>query len=253
MSPELTPVEVMVLYRPDGTEGRRAVEVALTLLFARNVLEVERPESARRSWRPARVRVAADPDESALPEYLAAVARALRNQRKPDASMLPAEMWSRLQQAFGLGFGGYVREHIWPALIARGLASERETRVLGVFARRVRELTASGQSLQAQVQLELSPARELPRLMKKSPDYAADLILRLGPLALLLPETRPYARTLSELARARRVATLPEPVADEHQWRGFDTLVDADWILMFDAMDATTDASGGGGDAEAGE
>ena len=49
MPHDLSPIETVVLYRPESGAGRRAMEVALTQLFARKALET----IPAQRWQPA--------------------------------------------------------------------------------------------------------------------------------------------------------------------------------------------------------
>lgn len=116
-----------------------------------------------------------------------------------------AKFWTRhqlrivLQTEFGVGYRRFIRAHVFPWLIEKGLIEEQETQVFSIIPASRFLPTAAGKLLQTKLRKLRAAAEQLPDLMATDPRAAAIRAVELGPGFLLANNLAPYYRSLASI------------------------------------------------------
>jgi hypothetical protein len=114
-----------------------------------------------------------------------------------------AKFWTRqqlrlvLQAEFGVGYRHFIRSHVYPWLIERGLVEEQETQVFSIIPASRFQPTAAGKMLQSKLRKVRADAEQLPVLIERDPRAAAIRVVEQGPGFLLANNLAPYYRSLA--------------------------------------------------------
>ena len=126
---------------------------------------------------------------------------ALLHREHPNAEAF----WTRrdlrlvLQAEFGVGYRRFIRLHIYPWLIEKGLVEEQETQVFSIIPASRFQPTTLGKALQSRLRKLRSIAEQLPDLIARDPQAAAMRTIELGPGFLLANNMAPFYRSLASI------------------------------------------------------
>ncbi len=187
---------LLSLPRPDA---RKAIKIGLFSLLLQQVLrlEVEERHGLLRTRQVVRLRIgpAAPRPLSDAAQSLLAVVRAVRDGTLP-------QIVNQARRQYGRTLAGFVHNCVAPALIRRGLAQERRTRLLGLLSYRRIDLTPAGEAERRRLEGAMHEARSIPALLDRDPAAAVALAAATGTAILLVDELKPHYRRLSEAMRA---------------------------------------------------
>jgi hypothetical protein len=116
-----------------------------------------------------------------------------------------AKFWTRqqlrlmLQAEFGVGYRRFIRSHVYPWLIERGLIEEQETQVFSIIPASRFQPTATGKLLQSKLRKLRGLAELLPEMIERDPRAAAIRVVEMGPAFLLANTLAPYYRSLATI------------------------------------------------------
>jgi Golgi phosphoprotein 3 (GPP34) len=186
----LTAPESYVLQARARPSGAEAFKLALRELVLKRVLGMEgailREGSATTS-------------EPALLPVLDLYHRAAGGE---EVGGVPVEQLAKqARREFGRSLAGYVNEHVYPALEERGLLRTEESRLLGLFPRRRRRLTAAGREAAEELRdwLRIGDER-LGEWTRDAPDRALAYAGGAGAALLLMPALYPELERLGRHA-----------------------------------------------------
>lgn len=256
----LTLAQAALLLDPAARTAGLCVEAGLLQLLAIRRIAVEVPTSIFKQRSLALVDHPSDPDHP-LARHLAALESALR--LAAARSITGAEVASALQDRFGPSYKRYVHDDVAPSLVARGLLTRQNDKLLGLFPRMRYTRTARGEALAIAVGRRRSAADAIPRLLGTDPAQAVRVARSAGLLILLSPTARravpKLRRTVAECADIDALlALLPEDERDVGDGEFLFDLEELAWTLDLHALlagiEAVTDAAGGadGGSTDGG-
>lgn len=256
----LSPAEAVLLIEPRTSAARVCLQAALLTLLGHGHIAFDRP--AGRFQSPT-LRLEAG-DGRPLPPHVDAVKAALSDYKPGCTSLSRLHVVHALQKRFGLGYGRFVRDHVAPPLVARGLLASERRRFLGLFPYTRYERTASGSALAAPLLRVVKAADDLPSMIAADPDRALHLVRTAGVLLLLSPKARRQVPAIRQLL-AERGGDSPaltfayvsdEPEAEWEQILDLGDIVLSDEGLdLFDSLDVVGDFTAGsdGGSSDGGD
>jgi hypothetical protein len=119
------------------------------------------------------------------------------------ASAGASEVSSALRNVFGADHGGYVHDHVAPALIARGLISRSDRKWLGLIPYIHYEVSAGGRRRAQYIGALLDELAQMKSLVRSDPHRARRLLEAAGVLVILSPQARAQAKKLKSLVQER--------------------------------------------------
>jgi hypothetical protein len=246
----LSPAEAVVMLRPNLADGLRAIKVTLLLLLTRGVLRIE--ETGKPGLfgvkKIAHLRIVKEPPDS--PYDTRAVLDLVRAAQTDGGRI--ADVVKRAKKDWGASAMRFVTELVRPALITRGLISERQLMFIRTY-----HPTTTGEPERARLEAELAKAREIPHALKHDPARAAAIAAAIGTTILLDDACTKQFKPLADAMRSY------QPAGDvtstgSFDFGGFDLgAFDASQIGSLDSGIASFDAGfsdggGGGGDGGGG-
>ena len=248
----MSAAEARILISLPRFDVRTALKYGFIGLLAQGILRIDaedRPGLLRRRHIPHLFVAPNLPP--ALPPIAASLVAVVR------AAEPGGQMRDVLRQAmrnYGRTLVGFVQDVVGPALVARGLAAPRRSRVLGLFPLTRFYRTPAGDGEKARLQVLLHDARSIPSYVDSDPARAAALVAELGGAVLLVEELRPHYAAIEKALRPPETGVT---YADAVNW-GFDhggapcDFGHVDFSCfdtgMFDSFDAGfTDGGGDGG------
>jgi hypothetical protein len=253
----LSPAEAGVLLSPNLAKGHAAIKAVLLLLLTKGVLRIEQTDEPGmfRTKTIAHLRIAAEPNNP--PPEIAALIDIVRAAQAEGGKI--KDVVARAYKAFGTGCPMYVTKFIYPALIARGLLTEKKVLFIRTF-----HLTPAGEVLQTRLKSDLLKANNIPKLLKSDPAQAAAVTAEIGSTILLSDKLPKHFKPLADARKAKGGDAGFVPVdSGGLQHGGFDVssfdLGGFDFVSFdagsFDAGIASFDAGfsdAGGGDSGGG-
>lgn len=244
----LSPAEAVVMLRPNLADGLRALKVTLLLLLSKGVLRIEESEqpglfSVKKI---PHLRIAKEPPNA---PYDARAAIELVREAQDDGGKI-SDLVKRANKAWGAAARRFVTELVRPALIKRGLLSERPLMFIRTF-----HPTPDGEAERVAIEANLAKAREIPFALKRDPARAAAIAAAIGTTILLDDACIKQFKPLSDAMRA--YAPAGDTSGGGFDYGGFDlSAFDASAIGSIDSGMASFDAGfsgdGGGGDGGGG-
>jgi hypothetical protein len=180
---DLAPAQASVVLGLPRIPESEPLKVTLQWLFLRGLLKIETEDRGRfrkkRFWlTPA---PSTPPD---LPLHAATLLDMVRDLDPKRAGF--TALVGRMRRDYGPGFFAYQVKYLWTDLIACGVMTRRQKRLLGLFNREIRSLTPLGEDLKERLKQGITQAAALPALLQRDPREAALLAARLGPAVLLI-------------------------------------------------------------------
>jgi hypothetical protein len=195
----LSAAEASVLLSLPRYDARQALKLGFMGLLAHGILRIEQEEQPGffRARHIAHLRTVANPPGN-LPPLAASLLR-IAQAAAPEGLM--TDVVKQAASEYGNGFTGFVRDLVVPALVARGLAEQREVRVLGLFPVTRFYRTLAGDAERARLHDLLVEARAIPQHLDSDPARAAALVAALGGAILLVDGLRPHYAALERALR----------------------------------------------------
>jgi hypothetical protein len=192
----LDPAEATLLLAPNLTSGEKTIKATLLFLLAVGVLRIEQSEVVGlfRNKKAACLRVVAEPRNP--PPAVAAVLDLVREAQAKGGSVM--HVAARASKVFGTGCHLFNARFVVPALIEKGLMTERKILFLKAWS-----LTPAGDALRARIRSDLFKAEYAARLMTSDPAKASALAATLGAHALLSGKLIKESKLLAEAMRSR--------------------------------------------------
>jgi hypothetical protein len=251
----LSAAEAFVLLSLPRFDVRAALKYGFIGLLTQGILRIEaedRPGLFRaRNIPHLRVALKLPATLPPIAASLVAVVRAA----EPDGRM--RDVLRQAMRAYGRTLVGFVQDVVGPALVARGLAETRRSRVLGLLPLIRFYRTPAGEAEKARLQELMQEASAIPQQLERDPAQAVALVAVLGGAILLVEGLRPHYAALERALRP------PEPggtYIDTGSWE-FDhagalcdlghvdfSCFDAGAFDSFDAGFGDAGGDGGGGD-----
>jgi len=237
---------LQVPYRPSSVE---AFKLALRELALRRALRVEQLEEAGFLGRRRRRTVLRTGTQRVSEPALAPLVELHSRTRERDGldGVQIEDYAKEARRAFTRSFAGYVNDHVYPSLAARGLF-EVETR-RRAFSRRPRYLrTAAGDEAAAELEEWLRIGRErISAWTRSEPERAVAYLGSAGAAILLMRDLYPeFERIGKNVLFGGDLA--PVPGGDVGGFEDFD----GGAFDAFDGIDAGVDAGGGFGGGDGG-
>lgn len=246
---QLTPAEAALLLKPRRGSGTSCLQCALLALVAKGHLSIEDGHGLLRQRQLRR----GPGDRSALPPHHQVVKDAVFVSGEDSASA--AEVSTALRKAFGADHGGYVHDHVAPALIARGLITRSDRIWLGLVPYVHYERSGEGERRARTIGALLDELAEMKSLVRSDPYRARRLLQAAGVLVILSPQARAQAKKLKSLLQERGDGTAgTHGVEGSSEWQVGVDVGDlgsaADCIDLLDGVSCASDFTGGdsGGD-----
>ena len=193
----LSPAEATVLLAPNRATPIKAIKATLLLLLTTGVLRLEQSEALGifRNRKIAHLRIAAEPSNA--PPEVAALLDVVRAAQADGGKI--KDTIKAAEKAFGPACWQFNSKFVVPALIARGLLTQRKFLVVRIF-----HLTPAGEKEQAQLKSDLFKADDVARLLKSDPAQAAALAATLGTTVLLSDKLTRQFKPLADAMRMNR-------------------------------------------------
>ena len=191
--------EAYVLLSLPRTAPAKAVKLGLLALIVQGLVRMETVERRVMLRRMHDVHLYASPDPAPVLQPAAASLLGIVRAAGPDGSM--SRVVALAKRAYGGALGGFVKDHVAPVLIERGLATYRPARILGLFPTTRLGRTATGEAERERLERAIRDAREIPRFLDRDPVQAAALAAALGGAILLIDELRPHYEALAAAVR----------------------------------------------------
>lgn len=248
---QLTPAEAALLLKPRRGSGTSCLQCALLTLVARNHLSINDGGGLFGQKQLLR----GPGDGLALPAHHQAVMDAVFADGRTSAGA--SEVSSALRNVFGADHGGYVHDHVAPALIARGLISRSDRKWLGLIPYIHYELSAEGRRRAQYIGALLDELAQMKSLVRSDPHRARRLLEAAGVLVILSPQARAQAKKLKLLVQERSDgATVTYGGEGSGEWQiGVDVGnlgSAADCIDLLDGVSCASDFTGGDGSGDGG-
>lgn len=253
----LTPAEAALLIEPRTGSSPRCMQAALLALLGLGHIEF-----SEKNGPSEKRRLTVRRSDEALPLHLAAVRNALRDYRHGDGSLSSTQVIHALQQRFGLGYGRFVKDHVAPALIERGLLSSERRKFLGLIPYVRFSRTVRGDALAAPLLRLMRAADDLAMLIAADPERALRLVRSAGILLIMSPKARRQLPALRKLIEQRGddypVLTFTyvsdEPEAEWEQILELgDIVLSEETLDLLDSIDAVGDFAGGADGGSSGD
>jgi hypothetical protein len=261
----LCAAEAFVLLSLPRYDVRQALKLGFMGLLAQGVLQIEQEDRPGliRTRHIAHLRVAANLSE-ALPPITGSLVRITRA-AAPDGLM--RDVVKEAGHEYGRTLTGFIQNLVGPALIARGLAEMRQSRLLGLFPVTRFHRTPAGEEEKARLDGLLSEARAIPQKLESDPANVTATVAALGGAILLVEGLRPHYAAID---RALRPPSDSGGYVDAGGWDSGDHstgLFDSGGLFdfggidfsafdagAFDSFDAGfSDAGGDGGGGDGGD
>jgi hypothetical protein len=195
----LSAPEALVLMSLPRFDVRRALKIGFIGLLAQGLLRIEqedRPGLIRTRHVP-HLYVAANLPEN-LPPLAASLIGVVRT-AEPDGLM--RHVVAQSERAYGKTLVGFVVKYVGPALVARGFAEVRRSRLLGLIPLTRFYRTPAGEVEKTRLEGLLKDARSIPNYLDRDPVQAAALVAALGSAMLLVEELRPHYQAIAAAMR----------------------------------------------------
>ncbi len=191
----LSPAEATVLLAPNRAKPINAIKATLLLLLTTGVLRLEESETFGifRNKKVAHLRIAAEPRNT--PPEIGALLDVVRAAQADGGKI--TDTIKAAEKAFGPACWQFNSKFLVPALIARGLLTQRKFLFLNIS-----HLTPAGEKERARLKSDLFKADDVARLLKSDPAQAAALAVTLGTTVLLSDK---LTRQFKPLAAAMRM------------------------------------------------
>jgi hypothetical protein len=254
-SEPLSAAESLVLISLPRFDVRAALKYGFIGLLAQGILRIEAED------RPGLLRTRRIPHLLVVPNLratlppIAASLVAVVRAAAPDGRM--RDVLRQAMRTYGRTLVGFVQDVVGPALVARGLAEMRRSRLLGLFPLTRFYRTPAGDAEKARLQALLHDARSIPTYVDSEPARAAALVVGLGGALLLVEELRPHYAAIEKALRLSDTAfTYIDPGSFSFDHGGalcdFDhvdfSCFDSGTFDSFDAGFSDGGGDGGGGD-----
>jgi len=251
----LSAPEAYLLLSLPGCDARKALKLGFMGLVLQGVLRLEiedRPGFIRTRHIP-HLRVALNPPER-LPAVAASLVRVVRHS---EPGGLMKDVLRHAQREYGKTLLGFMRDHLGPALVARGLAEPCRRRILGIFSVASFARIPAGDAEKIRIERLMRDAHSIPAYLDRDPAQAAALAAALGGAVLLVEELRPHYGALARALRDRDTGA-----SIDGGWNSGDPgniwdLGSVDFSCFdsgaFDSFDAGFADAGGGGDGGGGD
>lgn len=241
---QLTPAEAALLLKPRRSSGTSCLQCALLALVAKGHLSIEDQGGIFGSRQLRR----GPGDGSALPAHHQVVNEAIFSGGEDGATA--AEVSTALRKAFGADHGGYVHDHVAPALIARGLISRSDRKWLGLVPYVHYELSAEGSRRARTIGSLLDELAGMKSLVRSDPHRARHLLEAAGVLVILSPQARAQAKKLKSLVQERGDGAAVTYTSDgSSDWQVGVDVGDfgsaAECIDLLDGVSCASDFTGG--------
>ncbi|HTZ38406.1 MAG TPA: hypothetical protein VMB84_20440 [Stellaceae bacterium] len=200
----LSAAEAFILMSLPKFDARQALKLGFLGLLAQGLLRLE-SEERRGLIRTRRIvhLYAAPPVPEVVPGIAGALLTVVRA-AEPDGLM--KDVVKQSVREYGAHFIGFAQRQVLPALVARGLAEERRSRLLGLVPRSRHFRTPAGDREKLRLEQAMREARAIPRLIDGDPGQAVALVAALGGAILLVDELRPHYAALGQALRERGAA-----------------------------------------------
>jgi hypothetical protein len=195
----LSAAEAFVLMSLPRYDARQALKLGFTGLLAQGILRIEQEERPGfiRTRHISHLHVVANPPEK-LPSIAASLVR-ITQSAAPGGLM--SDIVAQAGREYGRSFAGFVRNLVGPALVARGLAELRKSRLLGLVPLTRFHQTPVGEEEKARLQSLLQEARAIPQHLDSDPARVAALVAALGGAIFLVEGLRPHYAALERALR----------------------------------------------------
>jgi hypothetical protein len=192
----LSAVEAFVLLKPMSARGRDTIKLAMMTLIAQGTMAVVKQERRVLGFtrRTTELRLRGSR------RILFPGARRLIDMVGP-AGCTMQEFVARARRAYGANLKRFLTQEVHPALLRRGLLTQRQQRFLLLFMRTHWDLTPAGQGERARVERAVERAREIPDFLDRDPAQAAAIAFSLGSAVLLVPELKHHYQQLAQAMR----------------------------------------------------
>jgi hypothetical protein len=169
-----------------GTPPREVLKAGLRELRARRVIGIERRKPQTRWAWVAQNYLSFSPDVSSQSGVLRHLVKQLRRASRHSENLLVVVQ--RLQEDLGVNFEHLKYKTVIPGLVKQGLLEPHSRKVLGLFTTNSHRHTSEGLRLKAQLEHDISQARQAARMLKDDPAQVLTLITSLGAAVILLPK-----------------------------------------------------------------
>jgi hypothetical protein len=195
----LSAAEAFVLMSLPRYDARQAVKLGFMGLLAQGILRIEQEERPGffRTRSISHLRVVANPPKE-LPPVAASLVK-ITQIAAPGGLM--ADIVGQTGYEYGRSFAGFVRNLVGPALVARGLAERRVSRLLGLVPLTRFHRTPAGEAENTRLQDLLQEARAIPQYLDSDPARVAELVGALGGAIFLVEGLRPHYAALERALR----------------------------------------------------
>jgi hypothetical protein len=197
----LSAPEAFVLMSLPKFDVRKALKLGFMGLLAQGVLRIEQEDRPGliRTRHIAHLHVAPNPHGKLSP--IASSLVELVRATEPDGLM--KDVVKQSMRVYGKTLLGFVQNHVAPALIGRGLAEMRKSRLLGVLPLTRYYRTPAGDAEKSRLEGLMRDARSIPSYLDRDPAQAAALIAGLGGAIILVEELRPHYQAIASAMRER--------------------------------------------------
>jgi hypothetical protein len=178
---QLDVASAAVLLYPNRHDCVTALRCGLGSLGLMGVLQHVPTENRR----DGAIRLRDVPPGLILPPPLREIHKALHFHVREDAGWTRAQLRLLLQTEFGLGYRRFIKMHVNPWLIEKGLVTETEVQTFSIIPGVRHQPTQIGKALQSALRAVKQSAEELPALIERDRTAAAARMLALGPGVLL--------------------------------------------------------------------
>ena len=198
----LSAPEALVLLSMPRYEVRKVLKIGFMGLVAQGMprLETEDRAGLIRTRHIPHLKVAPD-----LPEPLPPIAASLvKVVRATGPGGLIEDVVKQSMREYGRHLSGIVADHVGPALIGRGLAEIRKSRLLGILPLTRYFRTPAGETEKIRLENAMREAKTIPRYFDSDPARIAALVAAAGGAILLIEKLRPFYDRLSHVERGAR-------------------------------------------------
>ncbi len=196
----LSASEALVLTSLPRFDARKAIKIGLFSLLMRGILrlDVEERPGLLRKRQTVRLRLARDLPQRLPPpmESLVEVVRAA------GPGGLMSDIVKQATRRYGRTLVGFVQKYVGPALVERGLAEQRQTRIFGLVPVMRFHPTPAGEAEKSRLEAAMREARAIPEFLERDQAQAVALAAAAGSAILLIDELKPHYQALSHAMRA---------------------------------------------------